>query len=126
MKRNLVRFVSHEIRTPLSTVNTGLDILLKAIRDPSSMDNESYESTLHDMKTECVAAIDILNDLLSYEKIDAGLLKLHKTVIPAVPFLRDSVRPFLFQVPSIIMCPPLLFILIIYLPSLFMHCMDLL
>ena len=98
MKRTLVRFVSHEIRTPLSTVNTGLDLLLKAIVDPSSMDSENYENIVKDMKTECVAAIDILNDLLSYEKIDAGLMKLHKTDFSMLPFLRDNIRPFFPQV----------------------------
>ena len=93
-----MRFVSHEIRTPLSTVRTGLDLLIKAVKNPASMDSDTYSTTLYDMKAECVAAIDILNDLLSYEKIDAGLMKLHKTDIPILPFLRDSVRPYLLQV----------------------------
>ena len=98
MKRNIVRFVSHEIRTPLNTVSIGLDLLIKDLADSQKMDNESYETTLSDMKGQCAIAIEILNDLLSYEKIDAGIMTLNKTTIKALPWLHKCIRPFLIQV----------------------------
>ena len=98
MKRNLVRFVSHEIRTPLNTVNVGLDLLIKDMVSLQKLDDESYETTLADMKGECVTAIEILNDLLSYEKIDAGIMTLETSTIKALSWLQGSIRPFLIQV----------------------------
>ena len=98
MKRNIVRFVSHEIRTPLNTVNIGLDLLIKDLTNSQKMDNESYETTLSDMKGQCSTAIEILNDLLSYEKIDAGIMTLNNTTIKALPWLHECIRPFLIQV----------------------------
>ena len=102
MKRNLVRFVSHEIRTPLNTVNVGLDLLIKEMTSMQKLDDESYETTLSDMKSQCVAAIDILNDLLSYEKIDAGIMTLETSTIKALSWLQGSIHPFLIQVMSVV------------------------
>ena len=87
-KRSYVRYISHELRTPLNTAFLGLKLLskdLKASRSPR--DKERYD-TLCDVNMSCTAAVDILNNLLCYEKLESGILELHKENIAVGPFLQ--------------------------------------
>ena len=59
-------------------------------------DKDRYD-TLCDVNMSCMAAVDILNDLLCYEKLDSGILTLHKEDITIGPFLNDSVSMFAAQ-----------------------------
>ena len=45
----------------------------------------------------CMAAVDILNDLLCYEKLESGILELHKENILVEPFLSECVSMFSAQ-----------------------------
>jgi CheY-like chemotaxis protein len=45
----------------------------------------------------CTAAVDILNDLLCYEKLESGILELHKESIVVDSFLKDFVLSFSVQ-----------------------------
>ena len=92
-----MRYISHELRTPLNTAFLGLKLLtgeMKASKDPR--DIERYD-TLCDVNISCMAAVDILNDLLCYEKLDSGILQLHKENITVRLFLNDSVSMFSAQ-----------------------------
>ena len=73
-KRTFVRHVSHEIRTPLNVVMSGLDLL-----SAMACANVEMEDLIADIKSACTTAIDILNDLLSYEKLDSNLLALERS-----------------------------------------------
>jgi two-component system, sensor histidine kinase len=93
-KKSYVRLISHELRTPLNTAFLGLKLLsseLKESRDPK--DIERYD-TLCDVNTSCKAAVDILNDLLCYEKLESGILELHKEDIVVDLFLKNCVSMF--------------------------------
>ena len=95
MKRIFVRYVSHEIRTPLNTVLMGLQVLK---RESIQSNNMKYQvETIEEIETSCEAAIIILNDLLDYEKLDSGIMKLEKASIQIDKFLQDAVRPFQIQ-----------------------------
>jgi len=96
-KRTFVRFVSHEIRTPLNVVSIGLDLMKSDMMKSGHADAETIE-TLTEMQASCETAVNILNDLLSYEKLDAGLLKLDQTMCPVLPMLRELLGPFSIQV----------------------------
>ena len=92
-----MRYISHELRTPLNTAFLGLKLLtgeMKASKD--TRDIERYD-TLCDVNISCMAAVDILNDLLCYDKLDSGILELHKENVNVVPFLNDSVSMFFAQ-----------------------------
>jgi hypothetical protein len=90
-KRRFVRFISHEIRTPLNTVRLGMKLIevemgkftssLGAI--PQKDLAETIRSALRSWKhlaDEIVesseSAVEVLNDLLNYDKIELGTLKL--------------------------------------------------
>jgi signal transduction histidine kinase len=45
----------------------------------------------------CEAAIDILNDLLCFEKIESGILELHKEEITIQPYLSECLSMFKVQ-----------------------------
>jgi signal transduction histidine kinase len=59
-------------------------------------DIERYD-TLYDVNRSCEAAIDILNDLLCYEKIESGILVLHKEEVTVQPYLFDCLSIFAVQ-----------------------------
>jgi len=95
MKRMFVRYVSHEIRTPLNTVFVGLDVLKTELRK-NGADKETI-GIINELHISCDNALVILNDLLNYEKLDAGLMVLEKSVVKAASFLRDAITPFNIQ-----------------------------
>ena len=67
---------------------------LKASKDPKDL--ERYD-TLCDVNMSCMAAVDILNDLLCYEKLDSGILVLHKEKVIISQFLKGCVSMFAAQ-----------------------------
>ena len=93
-KRAYVRYISHELRTPLNSAFLGLKMILDQLRaseDP--VDKERYE-TLWDVYRACMTAVDILNDLMCYDKIESGILVLHKEDLTPLPFLQDCFNGF--------------------------------
>eukprot|EP01041_Mallomonas_annulata_P010728 gene10728-22413_t len=50
-----------------------------------------------DIKDSCVTSRDIFNDLLDYEKLEAGIMELDRTLIPAIDFITSAIQPFHMQ-----------------------------
>lgn len=92
--------MSHEIRTPLNTTLLGLNLIGKEIIEKHAQlaDTAYISEMVSDATNSCIIAIDILNDLLLYEKIDGGLLTLKREELPMWPFLQEVLRVFLIQV----------------------------
>ena len=61
-----------------------------------SRDVERYD-TLRDVNLSCKAALDILNDLLCFDKLESGILELHKQDTNIVPFITDCIAMFAAQ-----------------------------
>ena len=71
-KKSYVRYISHELRTPLSAANAGLQMLqeeLSASVTTSPIDKERLD-TLNDVCSAISTTVDILNDLLTFEKME--------------------------------------------------------
>ena len=97
-----VRLVSHEIRTPLNIVLTGLRLLRKDLMKGDwcqQGQRDKLLETVNDSEASCGTAVEILDDLLTYEKLDAGLMQLEETTFPAWAFLKETTRAFNIQVP---------------------------
>ena len=95
LKQAFVRHVSHEIRSfflsssllssihvnlfrsPLNVVLAGLEILISDLSESANKYNdENSQKTLEmagDVHSACETAIQLLNDLLNYEHLDAGI-----------------------------------------------------
>ena len=92
-----VRYVSHEIRTPLNTTLLGLNLLGSEVT-AGDVEPAVLSDLIQDATGSCMIAIDILNDLLMYEKIDGGLLDLERAETKVWPFVEDVLKVFLIQV----------------------------
>ena len=90
-----MRYISHEIRTPLNIVFLGLKSLEDDIK---ACDTANCISTLHDIKGSCQIALQVLNDMLMYDKIQSGLLVLELENLNPWEFLQNTYSPFLLQV----------------------------
>eukprot|EP00607_Mallomonas_marina_P010903 CAMPEP_0182422756 /NCGR_PEP_ID=MMETSP1167-20130531/8538_1 /TAXON_ID=2988 /ORGANISM="Mallomonas Sp, Strain CCMP3275" /LENGTH=440 /DNA_ID=CAMNT_0024601091 /DNA_START=814 /DNA_END=2136 /DNA_ORIENTATION=- len=61
-----------------------------------SMDPEALD-TIIDLSFSCDIAIDTLNDLLNYEKVESGLMTLDSKVFSVMPTLTKALHPFYIQ-----------------------------
>ena len=95
-----VRYISHEIRTPLNIVLIGLNFLFKetAAAEMNSSARRRFQRTLGEVKESCDIAVNILNDLLTLDKLESDTLKLEMQELKSFSFLKETIRPFRVQV----------------------------
>jgi signal transduction histidine kinase len=103
-KKNFVRYISHEIRTPLNTVSMGIQLAR------GRNNAEDVADILHDVEESCETAVEILNDILPYDKIEDGCMERDKTVISVHSLVKSVVNKFNVQVLSML-CMPFLTII---------------
>ena len=94
-KKQFVRYISHEIRTPLNTVFMGIQLASKQLTQNNV---EDVGSILHDVEESCVTAVDILNDILLYDKIEDGRMTLERVLISAHKLVKNVADRFIVQV----------------------------
>jgi len=89
------RYISHELRTPLNAVSIGLRILTKEVSDSQDLINSADNlDTLKCMSGACDAAIEVLNDILCYDKVDSGTLELRKEDVNIISFISETSQIF--------------------------------
>ena len=74
----------------------GLKLLKQKIK--SGENDEDALQYVSDIESSCETAIETLNGLLDYEKLESGIMKLEKSKQSPWPLIRDSVTPFMIQV----------------------------
>ena len=80
-------------RTPLNIVVMGLRLLDDQISD--DRDNAEIPNTIAEIRQSCDTAVDILNGLLDYEKLESGLMECEKSLVnDARGFLLSAIQPF--------------------------------
>ena len=105
-KQSYVRWLSHELRTPLNTTYLGISLLKDALDQKSAktaaadaLTNEDADTDDADaedrqilaaMKTACKSAVDILNDLIAFDKLQSGGLHLQRRPVNLREMLYDS------------------------------------
>ena len=96
-----MRYLSHEMRTPLNTVVMGINLLIKKFENTLYLPKTSicYEIA-YDIRSSCIAAVDILNDMLLFDKIESGHLALELAVVSPWSFIKETVQTFFVQVSS--------------------------
>eukprot|EP01041_Mallomonas_annulata_P003770 gene3770-7481_t len=88
VKRSFIRFISHEVRTPLNVMKLGLDMVKSEMKD-RHCSRESLDN-LRDVRGSCNQAVHILNELLNFQKIEAGILSLDRLLLSAWDVLAGS------------------------------------
>jgi len=74
-KKNLLRFMAHEVRSPLNVVSSGLKLLNFA---EMSLENSFI---INDIESECTAAVDLLNNLLEFEKVESNEINMRRDLV---------------------------------------------
>ena len=92
LKKTFVRYISHELRTPLSIALSGIDLLEEQVREGASL--PELLSTTTDIRSPCRTGVEILNELLDFEKLDSGLTVMDKTAQDPVVFVQATLTPF--------------------------------
>ena len=82
----------------MNTACLGLGLLLTDVAHlvstrGSPEEQERFE-TLTDVNTACTTAVEILNDLLTFEKLESGILELHKETVPAMALVKECITMF--------------------------------
>jgi signal transduction histidine kinase len=118
-KRRFVRFVSHEVRTPLNSVFMGLTLMQDEIavslgykssddflecterndqlEKPSEQNRKALEllALVQDIQSNTQSSIDVLNDLLNYDKVETGTLSFELTIISMWKLIEKTTNEFL-------------------------------
>lgn len=92
-KAMFVRSVSHEIRTPLTVVMSGIEVLRQELR----LSNPRLLEVIDAVSFSCKVAIETLNDLLTYEKLEGSLLVLEKRKWNLIATVQAVVDQFQIQ-----------------------------
>ena len=97
-KKMYVRYISHEMRTPLNSTFMGLKLLeIELLKTSNMAGHEDCLDTLKDVCKSCDLVLNILNDLLNYDKLEDGEMALDSRSICVLPFLIESVNSLLLQ-----------------------------
>jgi signal transduction histidine kinase len=91
-----VRYISHEIRTPLNTVKMGLELLPEELSSYSI--SPEIIGYVNESSTACDNAIEVLNDLLTLDKLENNTLLLERAELDAVTLIQQTIQPFYVQV----------------------------
>jgi hypothetical protein len=105
-KRRFVRFISHEIRTPLNTVRLGMKLLevemekllatiatapSGSLLDVVNKNLISWQRLTDDIMLNSETAVEVLNDLLNYDKIEMGTLRLEFSFVDFCSLLSKTI-----------------------------------
>ena len=97
-KRFFVNHISHEIRTPMNTIICGLKYLHnKLIKTNVNNDEKEYIQILNEIILSGDDAVEVLNEMLTYDKIENNSLLLDLTTFPLCIFLDRIIYPFNIQ-----------------------------
>ena len=92
-KREMVRHIAHEIRTPLNIVTVATDIILAELNKMEAVPQFVFD-TLNNCQEACAITCEIVNDLLNFEKLAAGLVTLEKMPIILSTYVQRVLNPF--------------------------------
>ena len=76
---------------------TGLKIVCDDLKNSALYENSENLETLLDVQSACHTSVEILNDLLCFDKLESGILELHKHDVTLIPFIDDCVNMFASQ-----------------------------
>ena len=93
MQTEFVKYISHEIRTPASVVMTGLELMEEELEE-ENCDHELLAATANDLKGTMVSRVEILDDLLLYEKLERNDMNLNISAEEPSEFFRAMMEGF--------------------------------
>ena len=96
-RQAFVRYISHELRTPLNAVFLGMTFIKEELKNVSPLQKvyvERIVDTVEEVDNCCQIAISILNDLLTFDKLEEGKMMLDFEETAVAEYISDAVKPF--------------------------------
>ena len=90
-----MRYIAHEVRTPLNTAVMGLQVLAEGMQ---YFNPEEEMETMTEVRDSCDIAVNVLNELLTFDKLQSKTLLLEKSTVEAWELIEKSIKPFHSQV----------------------------
>ena len=81
----------------MNTVSMGFQLLKKELNE-TGYNNREVNEILDDTKASADVAVDLVSDLLLYDKLEEGALSFEKFAIKFWKLLEKTVKPFVVQV----------------------------
>lgn len=82
----------------MNIATLGLRYVSDQIRDCSQLPNKDIlDETIEEVKNSCAVAVDILNDLLLYEKFDEGMFSMSKVEMKIADYFMEAVSVYKVQ-----------------------------
>ncbi|UBF28470.1 PAS domain S-box protein [Kovacikia minuta CCNUW1] len=88
LKDDFLSTVSHELRTPMSNMKMAIH-MLRNVTSP-----ERQERYLEILQAECIREIELINDLLDLQRLEASSYPVSPEAIHLKPFLLETIEPF--------------------------------
>lgn len=92
IKDDFISTISHELRTPL----TSMSLAIKMLRRPD-LDPDRHAKYLEILETQCTQEIDLINDLLTLQKLEAKQLTCVKAAVDLPQLLEPLLEQFRHQ-----------------------------
>lgn len=97
-RQAFIRYISHEIRTPLNTVFLGLEFVTSELMKWNSPKQQSQVlpivETVNDIRSSCQISLSILDDLLTFDKMEGGKMTLELKYLNCCSFVASVAKPF--------------------------------
>ena len=94
-KRSMVRHIGHEIRTPLNIIGVGTDVLLKELKQLGPAIPRNILEVVEGIEDASTAALEVVNELLEFEKLAAGMTTIEAVPTYIVRFLHKAMKQHL-------------------------------
>ena len=77
----------------------GIKLISDDLQGNNGTDNRNADhyEILSEVKAACRTAVQILDDLLCFDKLESGILEIHKHEVPVISFITDCVSMFTSQ-----------------------------
>ena len=96
-KRAMVRHIGHEIRNPLNTIQGSLEVLKHELKPFQSLLPPDVFEIVTTCTESCGLVRETISDLVSFEKIAAGLYTLELSLVPVLQYMDNCSRPFVVE-----------------------------
>lgn len=96
LKDDFLCTVSHELRTPMSNINLAVCLLEVLMQQEGLFETKSSQASryLQILQDECQREIELINDLLDLQRLDAGTETLSPAEIQLQTWIPHLVEPF--------------------------------
>jgi signal transduction histidine kinase len=91
-KRSMVRHIGHEIRTPLNIIGVGTDVLVKELKQLGRVIPRNVLEVVEGIEDASTTALEVVNELLMFEKMAAGMTTIEAVPTYIVRFLNKAMR----------------------------------